>query len=105
MLFGWPTNFLLLPFPLQYDAEIIYLETREQDQIHQLENITQELNKTDQMYRQGYDQVSKLTTELILNSEAEIFIPFIIKFSVAKTQNKNLYFSYKLYSTLKRRTK
>jgi len=40
---------------LQFDAEIIYLESKGREQLQQLETVSQELNKT---YRQGNEQVS-----------------------------------------------
>lgn len=45
---------------LQYDAEIIYLESRERDQIEQLDAITREINKTDQLFRESTEQLQTL---------------------------------------------
>lgn len=44
----------------QYDAEITYLEGRERDQIQQLDAITHEINKTDQLFRQSTEQLQAL---------------------------------------------
>lgn len=41
----------------KYDAEIVYLENKERDAIQHIEAITREIEKTDQIYRQGNEQV------------------------------------------------
>lgn len=47
-------------FNFQYDAEIIYLENRERDQLQQIEAITREINKHDGIMRQGSEQLQTL---------------------------------------------
>ncbi|XP_058824420.1 ras association domain-containing protein 8 isoform X2 [Topomyia yanbarensis] len=44
----------------KYDSEIQYLESRGREQQDQLDAITQEINKTDQLYRQGSEQLQTL---------------------------------------------
>jgi Ras association domain-containing protein 7/8 len=44
----------------KFDAEIVYLESKGREQIQHLEAISQELSKTDQIFRQGNEQVTKL---------------------------------------------
>ena len=44
-------------FRLQYDAEIVYLESKERDQAQELEAISREITKADQLFRQGSEQV------------------------------------------------
>ncbi|XP_031635815.1 bromodomain-containing protein DDB_G0280777 [Contarinia nasturtii] len=44
----------------KYDAEIIYLENKERDQIQQLDAITREITKTDQLFRQSSEQLQTL---------------------------------------------
>lgn len=44
----------------QFDAEIIYLENKERDQIQQFEAITREINRTDQLCRQSTEQLQTL---------------------------------------------
>lgn len=51
---------IIIFFVAQYDAEIIYLESKERDQIQQLDAITREINKTDQLFRQSNDQLQTL---------------------------------------------
>lgn len=41
----------------QYDAEIVYLENKERDQLQQIEAITREIGKHDNFIRQGNEQV------------------------------------------------
>ncbi|XP_058055951.1 GATA zinc finger domain-containing protein 8 [Anopheles bellator] len=41
----------------KYDSEILYLEGRSRDQLDQLDVITQEINKTDALYRQTSEQL------------------------------------------------
>lgn len=41
----------------KYDAEIVYLENKEREQAQQLEAIAREISKTDQIFRQGNEQV------------------------------------------------
>lgn len=45
-------------FYLQYDAEIVYLESKERDQAQELEAISREITKADQLFRQGSEQVN-----------------------------------------------
>lgn len=47
-------------FPFQFDAEIVYLESKGREQIQHLEAISQELSKTDQIFRQGNEQLQTL---------------------------------------------
>lgn len=50
-----------LPFSFySSDAEIIYLENRERDQIEQLDAITRLINKTDQLFRESTEQLQTL---------------------------------------------
>lgn len=44
----------------KYDAEIVYLENKERDQAQQLDAITREISKVDQLYRQGNEQLQTL---------------------------------------------
>ncbi|XP_055375196.1 ras association domain-containing protein 8 [Condylostylus longicornis] len=44
----------------KYDAEIVYLESKERDQVQELESISREISKTDQMFRQGNEQLQTL---------------------------------------------
>ncbi|XP_065087014.1 uncharacterized protein DDB_G0283357 isoform X2 [Ochlerotatus camptorhynchus] len=44
----------------KYDSEIQYLESKGREQQEKLEAITQEINKTDQVYRQGNEQLQTL---------------------------------------------
>lgn len=44
----------------KFDTEIVFLENRERDQLHQLDALTREINKTDQMFRQGTEQLQTL---------------------------------------------
>lgn len=44
----------------KFDAEIGFLETKERDQIQQLEAITREIKKNDVIYRQGGEQLQTL---------------------------------------------
>lgn len=44
----------------KYDAEIVYLEDRERDQLQQLDAIARELSKADQLYRQNGEQLQQL---------------------------------------------
>lgn len=53
-------QFSFLILKLQFDAEIIYLENKERDQIHQLDAITREINKTDLLFRQSNEQLQSL---------------------------------------------
>lgn len=45
---------------LQYDSEIQYLESKGREQQDKLDALTQEINKTDQIYRQGSEQLQTL---------------------------------------------
>lgn len=47
----------------KFDAEIVFLENRERDQMQQLESISREISKTDQMYRQENDQTLQYVDE------------------------------------------
>lgn len=53
-------TFPLFLFRLQYDTEIVYLENnlKGRDHVQTLEAITQDINKTDQLYRQINEEVS-----------------------------------------------
>lgn len=51
---------LIKHFVLQYDAEIVYLESKERDQLQQIDAITREIGKTDQLLRQGQEQLQSL---------------------------------------------
>ncbi|XP_055302190.1 ras association domain-containing protein 8 [Sitodiplosis mosellana] len=44
----------------KFDAEITFLESRERDQIQQLDAITREITKTDQLFRQSTEQLQTL---------------------------------------------
>lgn len=44
----------------KYDAEITYLESKERDQIQQLDAIRREISKTDQLFRQSSEQLQTL---------------------------------------------
>lgn len=44
----------------KYDAEIVYLESKSHEQFQQLEAISQEINKTDLIFRQGFEQLKIL---------------------------------------------
>ncbi|XP_054747307.1 uncharacterized protein DDB_G0283357 [Anastrepha obliqua] len=44
----------------KYDAEIIYLENKERDQAQELEAISREITKADQIFRQGSEQLQTL---------------------------------------------
>ncbi|XP_059610336.1 ras association domain-containing protein 8 [Phlebotomus argentipes] len=44
----------------KYDAEIVYLESKEREQAQQLEAIAREISKTDQIFRQGNEQLQTL---------------------------------------------
>lgn len=47
-------------FLFQFDAEIIFLESKERDQIDQLDAITREISKTDQLFRESTEQLQTL---------------------------------------------
>lgn len=51
---------LIFNHHLQYDAEITYLESKERDQIQQLDAIRREISKTDQLFRQSSEQLQTL---------------------------------------------
>lgn len=57
-LFNFLSSYSLIY--LQYDTEIVYLENnlKGRDHVQTLEAITQDINKTDQLYRQINDEVS-----------------------------------------------
>lgn len=42
----------------KFDAEIVYLENKEREQLQHIDAITREISKTDQMFRQGQEQVT-----------------------------------------------
>ncbi|XP_017480241.1 PREDICTED: type-2 histone deacetylase 1 [Rhagoletis zephyria] len=44
----------------KYDAEIVYLENKERDQAQELEAISREITKADQIFRQGSEQLQTL---------------------------------------------
>ncbi|XP_075146629.1 ras association domain-containing protein 8 [Haematobia irritans] len=44
----------------KYDAEIVYLESKERDQAQELEAISREITKADQLFRQGSEQLQTL---------------------------------------------
>lgn len=44
----------------KYDAEIVFLETKERDQAQELEAISREITKADQIFRQGSEQLQTL---------------------------------------------
>ncbi|XP_061399727.1 probable serine/threonine-protein kinase DDB_G0282963 [Musca vetustissima] len=44
----------------KYDAEIVYLESKERDQAQELEAISREISKADQLFRQGSEQLLTL---------------------------------------------
>lgn len=44
----------------KYDAEIVYLENKERDQAQELEAISREITKADQIFRQGTEQLQTL---------------------------------------------
>lgn len=44
----------------KYDAEIIYLENKEREQMQQLDAISREITKTDQLYRQNGEQLQSM---------------------------------------------
>lgn len=41
----------------KFDAEIMYLETKEREQLQHIDAITREISKTDLIFRQGHEQV------------------------------------------------
>lgn len=51
---------LIFTVHFQFDAEILVYEKKSREQIQHLEAISQELSKTDQIFRQGSEQVCKL---------------------------------------------
>lgn len=62
-------KFIQLFVLLQYDTEIVYLENnlKGRDHVQTLEAITQDINKTDQLYRQINEEVSTGTKEAHLH--------------------------------------
>ncbi|KAH8360179.1 hypothetical protein KR093_011126 [Drosophila rubida] len=44
----------------KFDTEIVYLESRERDHAHELEAISREISKADQIFRQGSEQLQTL---------------------------------------------
>ncbi|XP_037047548.1 ras association domain-containing protein 8 [Bradysia coprophila] len=44
----------------KYDAEIVFLESKERDQLQQIDAITREISKTDQLFRQGQEHLQSL---------------------------------------------
>ncbi|KAG4072208.1 hypothetical protein HA402_007618 [Bradysia odoriphaga] len=44
----------------KYDAEIVFLESKERDQLQQIDAITREISKTDQIFRQGQEHLQSL---------------------------------------------
>ncbi|XP_067635573.1 ras guanine nucleotide exchange factor P [Eurosta solidaginis] len=44
----------------KYDSEIVYLESKERDQAQELEAISREITKADQVFRQGSEQLQTL---------------------------------------------
>lgn len=52
-----PNYLCIVIIVLQYDAEIVYLENKERDQLQQIEAITREISKHDNIMRQGNEQV------------------------------------------------
>lgn len=44
----------------KFDAEIVYLESKEREQLQQLDAIAREIGKTDQLFRQGQEQLQTL---------------------------------------------
>uniref|UniRef100_A0A6B2EDP1 Putative cell growth/differentiation regulator n=1 Tax=Phlebotomus kandelakii TaxID=1109342 RepID=A0A6B2EDP1_9DIPT len=53
----------------KYDAEIVYLESKEREQTQQLEAIAREISKTDQIFRQGNEQYVEEENELVRQQE------------------------------------
>ncbi|XP_055908302.1 ras association domain-containing protein 8 isoform X2 [Eupeodes corollae] len=47
----------------KYDAEIVYLENKERDQAQELEAISREITKADQIFRQGSEQTLQYVEE------------------------------------------
>lgn len=42
----------------KFDAEIVYLESKEREQLQHIDAIAREINKTDLVFRQGQEQVN-----------------------------------------------